>query len=68
MEVLLYDSRLRLFPRKLRSKWTDSYIVLYVFPYVAVEILHLETGAKFKVKGYWLKYFLELQSPEDVGV
>ena len=31
MKVLLYDSRLHLFPGKLRSRWTGLYIVLHVF-------------------------------------
>ena len=34
MKVLLYDYRLHLFPRKLRSRWTGPYIVLHIFPYV----------------------------------
>jgi len=49
MKVLLYDSRLHLFPGKLRSRWTGPYIVLHDFPYAAVEIADSNTGAKFKV-------------------
>ena len=37
MKVLLYDSRLHLFPGKLWSHWTGPYIVLHVFPYGAVK-------------------------------
>ena len=31
--VLLYNSRLRLFPGKLKSKWTDPYLVTQLFPH-----------------------------------
>ena len=33
IKLLLYDSRLHLFPGKLRSRWTGPYIVSHVFPY-----------------------------------
>ena len=32
-KVLLYDSKLHIFPRKLRSRWNDPYVVKEVFPY-----------------------------------
>lgn len=31
-KVLLYNSRLHLFPSKLRSRWSEPYIVRTVFP------------------------------------
>jgi len=65
MKVFLYDSKFYLFPGKLRSWWTGSYIVLHVFPYGAVEIQDPESGAKFKVNSQRLKQFLELQRKED---
>jgi len=66
MKVLLYDSKLHLFPGKLRSRWRSPYIVSRVFPYGAVEIQDLESGATFKVNGQRLKQFLELPSKETV--
>ena len=66
MKVLLYDSRLHLFPGKLRSRWTGPYIVSRIFPYGAVEIRDSDSGATFKVNGHRLKQFLELPSKEDV--
>ncbi|KAI5323449.1 hypothetical protein L3X38_032521 [Prunus dulcis] len=36
--VLLYNSRLDLFTRKLRTKWTGPFIVKRVFPYGTVEV------------------------------
>jgi len=66
MKVLLYDSRLHLFPGKLRSRWTGPYIVSRIFRYGAVEIQDLDNGATFKVNGQRLKQFLELPSKADV--
>ena len=37
-QVLLYNSRLHLFPGKLRSRWTGPYIVRVVFSHGALEI------------------------------
>ncbi|CAL1355360.1 unnamed protein product [Linum trigynum] len=56
-QMLLYNSRLLLFPRKLRSKWSGPYTVNRVFPYKVVEISHLEQGI-FKVIGHRLKRYL----------
>ena len=50
-KVLLYSSRLHLFPGKLRSRWTGPFIVKVVYPYGAVEIENLDTGKSFKVNG-----------------
>ncbi|XP_022851119.1 uncharacterized protein LOC111372922 [Olea europaea var. sylvestris] len=49
-QVLLYNSRLRLFPRKLKSRWSGPFTVVKVFPHGAVEITHDEKGT-FKVNG-----------------
>ena len=66
MKVLLYDSRLHLFSRKLRSRWTGPYIVSHVFPYGAVGIQDPQSGVTFKVNGQCLKQILELPGQEDV--
>ena len=58
-KVLLYSSRLHIFPGKLRSRWTGPFIVKVVYPYGAVEIENLDTGNSFKVNGQRLKPFLE---------
>ncbi|KAL8105185.1 hypothetical protein AgCh_029107 [Apium graveolens] len=67
-KVLLYNSRLHLFPGKLRSRWEGPYIVKVVFPYGAIEIENLKNGEIFKVNGQRLKPFLELpvDSEEEV--
>ncbi|CAN6712804.1 unnamed protein product [Malus baccata var. baccata] len=37
-KVLLFSSRLKLFPGKLKSRWTGPYLVTKIFPHGAVEI------------------------------
>ncbi|KAL0448857.1 UNVERIFIED_CONTAM: Retrovirus-related Pol polyprotein from transposon opus [Sesamum latifolium] len=56
-KVLLFNSRLKLFPGKLCSKWSGPFIISNFFPHGAVELL----GEKdtFKVNGHWLKRYLE---------
>ncbi|MGV8000515.1 hypothetical protein PJP08_29360, partial [Mycobacterium kansasii] len=58
-KVLLYNSRLRLFPEKLRSRWYGPYQVVKVFPHGAIEIQNPKDGNIFKVNGQWLKPYLE---------
>jgi hypothetical protein len=57
-KVLLYNSRLRLFPGKLKSRWTGPFTVVKVYPYGTVELQHPEKG-NFKVNGQRLKRYLE---------
>ncbi|CAN6725376.1 unnamed protein product [Malus baccata var. baccata] len=57
-KVLLFNSRLRLFPGKLRSRWIGPFIVTNVFLHGAVQIQSLRTQQEFKVNGHRLKpYF-----------
>ncbi|KAJ9544863.1 hypothetical protein OSB04_024570 [Centaurea solstitialis] len=63
MQVLLYNSRLRLFPGKLKSKWSGPFIVKDVSSHGAIELqgrngetfkLNLMIGVK-RVVGKWFK-------------
>ncbi|XP_011621810.1 uncharacterized protein LOC105420314, partial [Amborella trichopoda] len=63
-KVLLYNSRLHLFPGKLRSRWVGPYIIRTVFPHGAIEIENPNNGNVFKVNGQKLKPFLELKNVE----
>lgn len=58
-KVLLYHSRLKLFPGKLRSRWIGPFVVSNVFSYGTVEITSLETNNILKVNGHSLKPFYE---------
>ncbi|CAN6697905.1 unnamed protein product [Malus baccata var. baccata] len=57
--VLLFNSRLRLFPGKLRSKWVGPFVVTNLFVHGAVQIKSLRTGQEFKVNGHRLKPYYE---------
>ncbi|XP_022867696.1 uncharacterized protein LOC111387369 [Olea europaea var. sylvestris] len=57
-QVLLYNSRLKLFPRKLKSRWSGPFTVYQVFPYGTVE-LHHPTKGSIKVNGQRIKYYVE---------
>ena len=63
-KVLLYNSRLQLFPGKLRSRWDGPYVVTEVHPNGSVEICDPKDNQSFKVNGQRLKPFLELV---DIG-
>ena len=49
-KVLLFNTRLKLFPGKLKFRWTRPYEIIKVFPFGAVEVTHLDKGT-FKVNG-----------------
>ncbi|XP_022850873.1 uncharacterized protein LOC111372718 [Olea europaea var. sylvestris] len=54
--LLLYNFRLKLFPGKLRLRWSGPCTITQVFSYVAVEITHGGKGT-FKVNGQGLKHY-----------
>ena len=58
-EKVHYHSCLKLFPRKLCSRWIGPFVVSNIFPYGAVEITSLETNKVLKVNGHRLKPFYE---------
>ena len=57
-KVLLYSSQWKLFPGKLRSRWSGPFIKTKVLPYGAVEIKK-DDGKPFLVNGHQLKHFLQ---------
>ena len=63
-QALLFNYRLKLFPGKRKSKWSSPFIVVQVFPYGGVEIMHPEKG-QFKVNAQRLKPYL--RGEFDVG-
>ena len=56
-KVLLYNSRLRLFPRKLKSRWSRPFEITQVFPYGVVEVVNARNEL-FNVNGQRLKSYL----------
>ena len=63
-----YDSRLHLFPGKLRSRWTELFVVRVVFSRGAVEIEDQKNSIAFKVNGQRLKPFLEMLVSDNEDV
>ena len=47
-QVLLFNSRLKLFTRKIKSRWFEPFMITQVFPYGSVELVHSGKGT-FKV-------------------
>ena len=64
--VLLINSRLRLFPGNLKSKWIGPYLVTQLFPHKVVEF-ETTDGVRFKVNGQRIKiYFGHTESANEV--
>ncbi|GJX66217.1 putative nucleotidyltransferase, ribonuclease H [Tanacetum coccineum] len=55
-QVLHYNSRLKMYPGKLMSKWSGPNIVKTVYPHGAIEITNKD-GFSFKVNGQRLKKY-----------
>ena len=54
-QVLLFNSRLKIFSGKLKSRWSGPFTVAQVFPYGTVELSN-QKGEHFKVNGHRLKH------------
>ncbi|KAL9357301.1 hypothetical protein Peur_050554 [Populus x canadensis] len=67
-KVLLYNSRLHLFPGKLRSRWSGPFIVKHVYPYGACDIENPKNGNVFKVNGHRLKVYFDNFSVENDSI
>ena len=63
-QVLLFNSRLRLFPGKLRSKWNGPYTVVSSTKFRAVT-LKTSNHEEFKVNGQRLKHYLRRKQLEE---
>ncbi|GKD43111.1 reverse transcriptase domain-containing protein [Tanacetum coccineum] len=57
-KVVLYNSRMKIYPEKLKSKWSGPNIVKTVCPYGAVEIID-RNKFNFKVNGQLLEKYYE---------
>ena len=56
-QVLLYNSRLKLVPGKLKYRWSGPYTIVTSTPFGAVT-LKTNSGSEFKVNGQRLKHYL----------
>nr|GEW65483.1 reverse transcriptase domain-containing protein [Tanacetum cinerariifolium] len=54
--VLLFNSRLKIFSGKLKTRWSGPFTITKVFPYGTVE-LSQANGPNFKVNGHRVKHY-----------
>ena len=58
-KVWLYNSRLKLFPGKLKPRWDGPYIIREIFSNGVVLILDPKSGMQFKVNDQRLKPYVD---------
>ncbi|GJZ47577.1 reverse transcriptase domain-containing protein [Tanacetum coccineum] len=61
-QVLLFNSRLKIFSGKLKSRWSGPFTIVQVFSYGTVE-LSQNSGPNFKVNGHRLKHYFRGDIP-----
>ncbi|GKC20022.1 reverse transcriptase domain-containing protein [Tanacetum coccineum] len=64
-QVLLFNSRLKIFSGKLKSRWSGPYTVANVYPYGTIELSQKE-GPNFKVNGQRVKHYFGGDVPKFV--
>ncbi|GJX92642.1 reverse transcriptase domain-containing protein [Tanacetum coccineum] len=62
--VLLFNSRLKIFSGKLKSRWSGPFTIVQVFPYGTVE-LSQNSGPNFKVNGHRIKHYFGGDVPTE---
>nr|GEV76899.1 DNA-directed DNA polymerase [Tanacetum cinerariifolium] len=62
---LLFNSRLKIFFGKLKSRWSGPFTISHVFVYGTVELSQPD-GPNFKVNGHRLKYYFGEDVPKMV--
>nr|GEV90787.1 hypothetical protein [Tanacetum cinerariifolium] len=63
--VLLFNSRLKIFSGKLKSRWSGPFTISQVFPYGTVKLSQPD-GPNFKVNGHCLKHYFREDVPKLV--
>nr|GEY42012.1 reverse transcriptase domain-containing protein [Tanacetum cinerariifolium] len=55
-QVLIFNSRLKIFLGKLNSRWSGPFIILEVYPYGTAKLVHSD-GSNFKFNCHRLKHY-----------
>nr|GEV90115.1 reverse transcriptase domain-containing protein [Tanacetum cinerariifolium] len=63
--VLLFNSRLKIFSGKLKSRWSGPFTISQVYPYGTVELSQPD-GPNFKVNGHRVKHYFGEDIPKLV--
>ncbi|GJT44884.1 reverse transcriptase domain-containing protein [Tanacetum coccineum] len=61
-QVLLFNSRLKIFSRKLKSRWSGPFTITEVYPYGTAKLSHAD-GSNFKVNCHRLKHYYGGDTP-----
>ncbi|GJW45252.1 reverse transcriptase domain-containing protein [Tanacetum coccineum] len=61
-QVLLFNSRLKMFSGKLKSRWSGPFTITEVFPYGTAKLSHPD-GSNFKVNCHRLKHYFGGDTP-----
>ena len=64
-QVLLYDSKLHLFPGKLKSRWTGPFIVQQAYPNGSVDLLNPNDNKVIKVNEQRVKPYVVQQTVRE---
>ncbi|GJU88266.1 reverse transcriptase domain-containing protein [Tanacetum coccineum] len=64
-QVLLFNSRLKIFSGKLKTRWSGPFTIDQVFPYETVELSQPD-GPNFKVNGHRVKHYFGGDIPPKV--
>nr|GEW04541.1 reverse transcriptase domain-containing protein [Tanacetum cinerariifolium] len=64
-QVLLFNSQLKIFSGKLKTRWSGPFTITHVFSYGTVE-LSQANGTNFKVNGHRVKHYFEGNIPSNV--
>nr|GEY73296.1 reverse transcriptase domain-containing protein [Tanacetum cinerariifolium] len=55
-QVLLFNSRLKIFSGKLKSRWSGPFTIAEIYPYGTAKLVHPD-GCNFKVNRHRLKHY-----------
>nr|GEU43662.1 hypothetical protein [Tanacetum cinerariifolium] len=65
-QVLLFNSRLKIFSGKLKTRWSGPFTITRVFPYDTIELSQPD-GPNFKVNGHRVKHYFDGDIPSNVA-
>nr|GFB27192.1 reverse transcriptase domain-containing protein [Tanacetum cinerariifolium] len=63
-QVLLFNSHLKIFSGKLKTRWSGPFTITRVFPYGTIELSQPD-GPNFKVNGHHVKYYFGGDIPSN---
>nr|GEV99384.1 reverse transcriptase domain-containing protein [Tanacetum cinerariifolium] len=63
--ILLFNSRLKIFSGKLKTRWSGPFTITKVFPYGTIELSQPD-GPNFKVNGHRVKHYFGGDVPQLV--